>query len=194
MDKNENSNSGETSNMEMRKENTTTQNTYKKATMAEIQKSMKKCTKIYGKALRNLAKQSMEIVSLYKEHIYELHKEAISNYGGDSSTDENTENKIESILAQQYGCFGYEKYPTIIDKASMLLYFIAKGHCFKDGNKRLALYSMVAFLNINGYETHFDDIEAERVTYNAAEDDSKGEDIDLYIKRISYWLHNKTSY
>jgi len=135
----------------------------------------------------------MEIITLEKEHIYELHKEAISNYGGESATDENTENKIESILAQQYSYFGYEKYPTIIDKASMLLYFFAKGHCFKDGNKRVAVYSMIAFLNINGHLTNFSNEEIENVTYKAAEDKSKGIYIDLYIKKISYWLYGKTS-
>ena len=135
----------------------------------------------------------MKIITLEKEHIYELHKEAISNYGGEPATDENTENKIESILAQQYGYFGYEKYPTIIDKASMLLYFFAKGHCFKDGNKRVAVYSMIAFLNINGYSTYFSNDEIENVTYKAAEDESKGLYIDLYIKTISDWIYGKTS-
>lgn len=135
----------------------------------------------------------MDIVELTKEDVYDIHIAAIMEFGGEPSTDENTESKIESILAQQYGCFGYEKYPTIIDKASMLLYFFAKGHCFKDGNKRVALYSAVVFLDINGYKAVFKDDEAERITYNAAKDDSRGQDIDSYIKRISYWLYNKTS-
>jgi len=47
---------GELSNMEMRKENLTTQNTYKKASMTDVIASMKKCTKQYDKALKNLAK------------------------------------------------------------------------------------------------------------------------------------------
>ena len=46
----------EMSNMEMRKENIATQNTYKKASMADVVASMKKTTKQYDKALKNLAK------------------------------------------------------------------------------------------------------------------------------------------
>ena len=37
-------------------------------------------------------------------------------------------------------------------------------------------------------------LQFKRITYNADEDDFKGEDVDLYIKGISYWLWNKTSY
>lgn len=56
MSKDKNKTNGETSDMEMREDNTTIQNTYKKATMDEIRVSIKKCTKQYEKALRNLAK------------------------------------------------------------------------------------------------------------------------------------------
>ncbi|MBK5239824.1 hypothetical protein [Clostridium sp.] len=56
MSKDKNKTNGETSNMEMRKDNTTTQNTYKKANRSVIAASIKKCTKQYKKALRNLAK------------------------------------------------------------------------------------------------------------------------------------------
>jgi death-on-curing protein len=68
----------------------------------------------------------MEINVLTKEIIYQAHSIAIEMYGGNPSTDECTEGKIESIVSQQYGFFGVDKYPSIFDKAAMLLYFIIK--------------------------------------------------------------------
>ncbi len=45
---------------------------------------------------------------------------------------------------------GKELYPTIEDKAAHLLYFLAKNHCFVDGNKRIAASLFIYFLNKNG--------------------------------------------
>ena len=83
-----------------------------------------------------------------------MHKKAIEVFGGEFGMDENTDGKIESILAQQYGSFGYDKYPSICYKAAMLLYFFVKDHCFKDGNKRVALYATLTFLKLNGCNQH----------------------------------------
>ncbi|MFA6941480.1 MAG: type II toxin-antitoxin system death-on-curing family toxin [Clostridiaceae bacterium] len=134
----------------------------------------------------------MDIELLTKEQIFFIHNEAIINFGGEPGFDNSTYGKIESILDQQFSHFGYEKYPSIFDKAAMLLYFFAKDHCFKDGNKRVALYAVVVFLDINGYETTFDNDEAELVTYAAAQDKSKGIIVDQYIDKLSNWLYSQT--
>ena len=49
------------------------------------------------------------------------------------------------------GLFGREKdlYPTIEEKAAHLLYFVVKNHSFSDGNKRIAAYLFVWFLDRN---------------------------------------------
>ena len=65
--------------------------------------------------------------------------------------------KLESIVSQQYAFFGIEQYQSLFEKAAMLLYFIAKGHCFPDGNKRVAILAAIVLLDINGYETIFTD-------------------------------------
>lgn len=53
---------------------------------------------------------------LTKEHIYAIHSEAINEFGGDTGTYDYTDSKIENILTQQYSCFGYDKYETVLKK------------------------------------------------------------------------------
>lgn len=43
-----------------------------------------------------------------------------------------------------------ELYPTAEQKAAQLLYFIVKNHSFTDGNKRIAAYIFLLFLEKNG--------------------------------------------
>lgn len=87
---------------------------------------------------------------LTKEHIYLIHKNVIGWHGGLGSFFDNTDDKIESVLAQQYPIFDYEKYPDIFQKAAMLWYFFTKDHCFVDGNKRVGWNSCIILLSLNG--------------------------------------------
>ncbi|MDR1697292.1 MAG: virulence protein RhuM/Fic/DOC family protein [Rickettsiales bacterium] len=45
---------------------------------------------------------------------------------------------------------GRDAYPTVTEKAAMLLYLITKNHSFADGNKRIAASCFLYFLNENG--------------------------------------------
>ena len=42
-------------------------------------------------------------------------------------------------------------YPSIEEKAANLLYFVVKNHSFSDGNKRIAAWLFVWYLNKNNY-------------------------------------------
>ena len=58
---------------------------------------------------------------------------------------------LESCLYTPQQCFGdQELYPTLIDKASILFYLLNKNHPFQNGNKRVALLSLLLFLYLNG--------------------------------------------
>jgi death on curing protein len=46
--------------------------------------------------------------------------------------------------------FGRDAYPTLEDKAAALTHSIARNHALVDGNKRLALGGLIAFLGVNG--------------------------------------------
>jgi death-on-curing protein len=47
--------------------------------------------------------------------------------------------------------FGADAYPTIPDKAAALLHSLVRNHALVDGNKRLGLASVLAFLGLNGW-------------------------------------------
>lgn len=59
---------------------------------------------------------------------------------------------IETALAApQAGYGGVERYPTIAEKAAVLIYSIAKGHVCSNGNKRLAFVLAATFLVKNDW-------------------------------------------
>lgn len=56
-------------------------------------------------------------------------------------------NFLESCLATPFQKFeDVEPYPTIQDKAAILFYLMIKNHPFKNGNKRIAVTTLVVFL------------------------------------------------
>lgn len=52
--------------------------------------------------------------------------------------------------------FGQDAYPTIHEKAAALVQSIVKNHALIDGNKRLGLAGVIAFLGINGWFLTYD--------------------------------------
>lgn len=60
------------------------------------------------------------------------------------------DNSFESSINQIYQTFGGKDcYPTLEEKAAMLLYLITKNHSFSDGNKRIAASCFLYFLDKN---------------------------------------------
>jgi len=58
---------------------------------------------------------------------------------------------LESALARpQTTVFGEEAYVSLNQKAAALTHSIARNHALVDGNKRLALAALMAFLGLNG--------------------------------------------
>lgn len=60
------------------------------------------------------------------------------------------DDSFDSSINQIYQTFGGQDcYPTLEEKAAMLLYLITKNHSFSDGNKRIAASCFLYFLNRN---------------------------------------------
>ena len=82
---------------------------------------------------------------------------------------------------------GKELYPSLEEKAAMLLYSITKDHCFHDGNKRIAASCFLYFMQknnilyING-KKRIDDDTLFAITLFIAE--SKTEDIEMFRQII----------
>jgi len=57
---------------------------------------------------------------------------------------------LESCLLTPFQSFsGKSLYPSIISKASMLFYLMIKNHPFQNGNKRIAITTLLVFLSKN---------------------------------------------
>ena len=86
---------------------------------------------------------------------YENAMEAIQNlrdkFGGSSLFGNEKDDSFKSSIGQIYQTFGgNELYPSVEEKAAMLLYLVTKNHSFSDGNKRIAATLFLWFLNNNG--------------------------------------------
>jgi len=62
---------------------------------------------------------------------------------------EKDDNFQSSITQRSKGMGAKDFYPTIEEKATMLLYLITKNHSFVDGNKRIAAACFLLFLKEN---------------------------------------------
>lgn len=131
---------------------------------------------------------------LTKDQIYLIHEHVIKRHGGLGNFFDNTDDKIESILAQQYPFFGRDKYPSVFQKAAMLWYFFIKDHCFVDGNKRLGWNSCVILLSINGCCGGWEDVRNDDIIIAKCLEisSSKVEESfrDRYIDLLARWLRN----
>ena len=86
---------------------------------------------------------------------YENAMEAISGlrekFGGSALFGNEKDDSFKSSIGQIYQTFGGEElYPSVEEKAAMLLYLVTKNHSFSDGNKRIAATLFLWFLNNNG--------------------------------------------
>jgi len=85
---------------------------------------------------------------------YENAMEAINGlrekFGGSSLFGNEKDDSFKSSIGQIYQTFGgVELYPSVEEKAAMLLYLVTKNHSFSDGNKRIAATLFLWFLNNN---------------------------------------------
>lgn len=95
-------------------------------------------------------KTSRKTVSIAKEQYLNLIESMRTEFSSDvfgKPKDDSFDSSINQIY-QSFG--GVELYPTIEEKAAMLLYLIVKNHSFVDGNKRIAAACFLYFLERNG--------------------------------------------
>jgi death-on-curing protein len=57
-----------------------------------------------------------------------------------------------AVAAPQAGFGGYDPYPSLFEKAAVLMRSLIANHAFIDGNKRAGLFAVLLFLRINGQE------------------------------------------
>ena len=118
--------------------------------------------------------QSLRIQDTSGKETYRLqYDEAIrqieivkQKYGNSELFGREKDNSFRSSISTIYQTFdGKDLYPSIEEKAANLLYLITKNHSFADGNKRIAAFLFLYFLERNGIL--YDDQGNKRIADNA---------------------------
>lgn len=96
------------------------------------------------------------MIVLTSNKILQLHQFLMQETGGLDGLRDATllESAVQSPLATYDG---QELYPRIKEKAAKLGYTLVKNHAFIDGNKRIGVYCMLIFLDVNGVEMIYSD-------------------------------------
>ncbi|MBO5016676.1 MAG: virulence protein RhuM/Fic/DOC family protein [Bacteroidaceae bacterium] len=103
--------------------------------------------------------QTLAIESTTKEEpfraTYENAMAAITalkdKFGGSQWFANEKDDSFKSSIGQIYQTFaGEDLYPSVEEKAAMLLYLVVKNHSFSDGNKRIAAMLFLWFMEKNG--------------------------------------------
>lgn len=117
--------------------------------------------------------QKLEIKNISVRETYKLtYDEAMSQikfaknaYGNSELFGHEKDKSFQSSVVTIYQTFeGKDLYPSIEEKAANLLYLITKNHSFTDGNKRIAAFLFLYFMERNGIL--FDEFGNKRVANN----------------------------
>ena len=110
-------------------------------------------------------------------------------FGGSGLFANEKDDSFKSSIGQIYQTFGgQDLYPTVEEKAAILLYLVTKNHSFSDGNKRIAATLFLWFMNENGilyddmHNKRIDDATLVALTLLIAE--SRPEEKDTMIKVV----------
>ncbi len=89
------------------------------------------------------------MIKFSRDKVLLLHKLITEETGGDPNIRDIA--LLESALESAFQTFdGDELYPSKEEKGARLGYSLISNHAFVDGNKRIGMYIMLTFLEVNG--------------------------------------------
>lgn len=101
----------------------------------------------------------------YAEAMFQIRK-VKEAYGNSELFGREKDKSFRSSVSTIYQTFNsIDLYPSVEEKAANLLYFVTKNHSFSDGNKRIAAFLFLYFLEKNGIL--FDEFGNKRIADNA---------------------------
>lgn len=118
---------------------------------------------------------------LTKRGILALHHQQTLEHGGSLGLRE--EGLLESTLAKAQNPPNYVPCSAVWDLAAAYGYGFIQNHVFMDGNKRVGLASMAAFLYLNGYEMTSTEAEEVSVVLEVATGSLSQEALAEWIKK-----------
>ena len=122
------------------------------------------------------------MIKFSKEKVKLLHQLMAQATGG--SVGVRDEGLLDSALESAFATFdGVELYPSKEEKAAKIGYSLISNHAFVDGNKRIGVYVMLSFLEINGIHIEASDDDVIQLGLGTADGSMKYEEILEWIRR-----------
>ena len=120
------------------------------------------------------------MIKFSKEKVLLLHKLLAEATGG--SVGVRDEGLLDSALEGAFAGFGEKEfYPTKEEKGARLGYTLISNHAFVDGNKRIGVYVMLSFLEMNGIRIRCTDEELVRIGLSVADGSMSYEELHHWV-------------
>ena len=124
------------------------------------------------------------MIKFSQEKVLLLHKLITEETGGDPNIRDLA--LLDSALESAFQTFeGQELYPTKEEKGARIGYALISNHAFVDGNKRIGMYVLLTFLEVNGIRIYPSEEEVVRVGLAVASGEMKYEEL------LEWILENK---
>ena len=124
------------------------------------------------------------MIKFSQEKVLLLHKMITEETGGDPNIRDLA--LLDSALESAFQTFdGQELYSTKEEKGARIGYALISNHAFVDGNKRIGMYVLLTFLEVNGIRIYPSEEEVVRVGLAVASGEMKYEEI------LEWILENK---
>ena len=124
------------------------------------------------------------MIKFSREKVLLLHKLITEETGGDPNIRDLA--LLDSALESAFQTFdGQELYPTKEEKGARIGYALISNHAFVDGNKRIGMYVLLTFLEVNGIRIYPSEEEVVRVGLAVASGEMKYEEL------LEWILENK---
>jgi death-on-curing protein len=121
------------------------------------------------------------MIKFNKEKVKLLHQIMTEATGGSAGI--RDEGLLDAALESAFATFdGTELYPSKEEKAAKIGYSLISNHAFVDGNKRIGVYVMLSFLELNGIHIDASDGDVVELGLGTASGKLKQEDVLAWIK------------
>ncbi len=124
------------------------------------------------------------MIKFSQEKVLLLHKLITEETGGDPNIRDLA--LLDSALESAFQTFdGQELYPSKEEKGARIGYALISNHAFVDGNKRIGMYVLLTFLEVNGIRIYPSEEEVVRVGLEVASGKME------YAELLEWILDNK---
>mgnify|MGYP003610130259 FL=1 len=124
------------------------------------------------------------MIKFSQEKVLLLHQLITEETGGDPGLRDF--GLLYSALESAYATFdGNDLYPTKEEKAARLGFALISNHAFVDGNKRIGMYIMLTFLEVNGLRARPTNEEVVRVGLGVASGEIKYDELLAWVRRVT---------